>query len=177
MKINSIIDRYSGPTPGGKRGEAAASSSEMPLEGFEPVIEAGDAKAMALREILSKYDVTDITPREFSAMLQEMHKEGLISDDLFKQLSLIRGELDRAGIDADDSIDLPAFYEKQLMTLRLNSTLAFGRTDESDADDSGTGISGTEAGGKKDVEERLGWLRKMAVAQDSADMVGLNAVA
>lgn len=167
MKINSIIDRYSGPTPGGKRGEAAASSSSMPLEGFEPVIEAGDAKALALREILSKYDVTDITPRELSAMLQELHKEGLISDDLFKQLSLIRGELDRAGIDADESVDLPVFYEKQLMTLRLDSMLALGPVEENPA----------EAGGKKDIEQRLGWLRKMATAQESADMVGLNAVA
>ena len=161
------MNRYSGPTPGEKRGEASASNSTMPMEGFEPVFEPGDAKGVALRDILSKYDVTEITPREFSCMLQEMHKEGLISDDLFKQLSLVRGDLDRAGIDSDDSVDLTAFYEKQLVALSLDSMLTPDRTAESDA----------APGGRKDVEQRLGWLRKMAAAQESADMVGLNAVA
>lgn len=171
MQINSIMNRYSDPTAGGRRGEAAESASLGSLEGFEPTFEPGDAKTLALREILSEYDVTDITPREFSSMIHQMHKEGLISDDLFGQLSLVRGELDRAGFDADESIDLTAFHEKQLMELRLGSMLTLGQDDKTDGDDK------PAAADRNVIQERLDWLRKMAIAQESPEMVGLNAVA
>ncbi len=167
MKINSIINRYSDPATGGRRSEAAATESALPLEGFEPVIEAGDAKSQALRGILNKYDVGDITPREFSEMMLELRKEGLISDDQFQQLSLIRGELDQAGIDADESVDLVSFYEQRLA--KMESAAAF--------DFSGDGESATDLTAKNDVAQRLAWIRKMAAAQESADILGLNAVA
>ncbi len=170
MKINTIINRYSDPTAGGKRGEAAEPGTIKPLQGFEPTFEPGDAKALSLRKILSQYDVTDITPREFSFMIHQMHKEGLISDDLFGQLSLVRGELDRAGIDADESVDLLAFHEKQLVELQLASILTLGQSDKTDEDEK---PAATDRGV---IEERLGWLRKLAVAQESPEMVGLNAV-
>ncbi len=170
MQINSVMNRYSDPTAGGKRGETAAAGTIKPLEGFEPTFEPGDAKALSLRKILSQYDVTDITPREFSAMIHQMHKEGLISDDLFGQLSLVRGELDRAGIDADESLDLLAFHEKRLVELRLESMLTLGKVDKTDEDEEPAAVD------RDAIKERLGWLRKMAVAQESPEMVGLNAV-
>lgn len=171
MQINSIMNRFSDPTTSGKRGEAAAPGPIAALEGFEPLFEPGDAKAASLREILSQYDVSDITPREFSAMIHKMHKEGLISDDLFGQLSLIRGELDRAGIGADESVDLPAFHEKQLMEIQIGSMFTLGRDEKTDGDGKAAVADRTV------IQERLDWLRKMAVAHESPEMVGLNAVA
>ncbi len=170
MQINSIMNRYSDPTPGGKRGEAVESGSIGTLEGFEPVIESGDAKTLALRKVLSEYDVTDITPREFSEMIHQLHKEGLISDDLFGQLGMVRGELDRAGIDADESVDLLAFHEKRLMDLRLESLSPLKQDDKTDGDEKSVEAE------RGIIKERLDWLSKMAVAQEAPEMVGLNAV-
>jgi len=176
VQINSIMNRYSDPMAGGKRGEATASGPITALEGFEPTFEPGDAKAASLRKILSQYDVTDITPREFSTMIHDMHKEGLISDDLFGQLSLIRGELDRAGIDADESVDLPAFHEKQLMDMRLKSMLTLGLADKTDGEKEPLATDRPLSTDRDVIKDRLDWLRKMAIAQESPEMVGLNAV-
>lgn len=168
MNISSVINRYSDPMFGSRRSEAAAKESATAmLEGFGPVVESGDAKSEALRDILNKYDVTDITPREFSEMLQELRQADLISDAQFQQLNLMRGELEQASIDADDSVDLVSFYERRLAEVQLDAMF----------NPQGSSEGETESSEKIKVEQRLAWVQKMAAARDSADSVGLNAVA
>ena len=70
--------------------------------------------AAALREILSKYDVKDISPDEFSEMIQKLADKGVISQKELQDLSAVRGDLDKAGVGADESINLVEFYQQRI---------------------------------------------------------------
>ena len=43
-----------------------------------------------LREILTRYDVTNISPSEFSEMIRKLHEAGALTDQEFQELSLIQ---------------------------------------------------------------------------------------
>ncbi len=84
-------------------GKAAAAAQSM----------APTATA-AMRGILSQYDMTDITPNDFSKLIQQMSQKGAISPKDVQELSSIRFDLENSGVNSDESVNLLEFYQKQI---------------------------------------------------------------
>lgn len=117
-------------------------------------------------DILARYDLTDITPREFSQLLDDLHQSGLLTDEQFRELSEIRKDLASADVLPQEKIDLLDFYRRLLEKAdRLASGDAQGATARQVAD----------------WRRRLDWLEKLAAAQSeiaaaSPDSDGVFAV-
>jgi len=122
----------------------------------------------AFREILARYDVTDISPREFSDMIRKLHEAGALTGQQFQELSLIRVDLDLDGVDPDESLNLVEFYADKLSELRQS---------QDDSEDLGGSVSANQPAQLAPVERRLEWVAKFAAIQADSDHVGLNALA
>ncbi|GEM_PF-3554538 len=101
-------------------------------------------------EILGRYDLTDITPREFSQLLDELHQAGLLTDEQFRELNEIRKDLASADVLPQEKIDLLDFYRQLLDQAKT-----------ADGADNDAGNLQRIA----DWQRRLGWLEKLASAQ------------
>ena len=58
--------------------EASEPASAGSLSVPKPQLEPPPGATAALRQILARYDVTQISPRQFSQMLQELRKTGAL---------------------------------------------------------------------------------------------------
>ena len=130
---------------------------------------AASARATSvLREIAAEYDVTNISPREFSQMIGKLHEAGALSDREFQDLSQIRIDLDLQGVDPDETLNLVDFYLSKLQELHPSP-------------DDSAGAGGSVAAGQLpqavSVERRLAWLEKFAAIQAGPDRAGLDALA
>ena len=67
-----------------------------------------------MRQILSSYDMTNISPNDFSKAVQQLSQKGALSPQDVQQLSSIRANLDSAGLNPDEPVNLLAFYQQQL---------------------------------------------------------------
>jgi len=155
MQIGSVSSGYSDPL----RSKAAEVFEALAgKQGAEPQGPGGASLASitAARDVLQKYDVTDITPTQFSSMVQELFEAGVINDRDLGQLATIRLELDAEGFDADDSIDLLEFYQDKVEDLARQT-------------------SGT-ADAPAAIRQRLDWIQKFAMVQENPFAVGLNEV-
>ncbi len=100
---------------------APAPAGAAPAPAANQAAAAGSSLA-AMREILAKYDVTDISPADFSKLIQSLYDKGAISKKDLQDLSAVRADLDKAGVDPDTSIDLLDFYRKQVAKTQRNSS-------------------------------------------------------
>lgn len=67
-----------------------------------------------LRDILAHYDMKNISPREFSELVQKLKESGAISETDYQELALVRLELDQQGIDPDGPLDLVKHLQERL---------------------------------------------------------------
>ena len=163
MQINSVTAGYSDPKALG-RGEPVpegignrVGSSAGPLG--QSLVKPGGPAA----EILGQYDVSDISAEEFSEMIQKLYRAGAITENEFRQLAAIRGDLDAAGFDADESTNLLEFYGVKISQLQRQGKNA---NDPSSAQ--------KQLG---ELVQRLDWLEKFALIQAAPETLGLDAVA
>jgi len=166
MHITGLARGYPDPAAPAKRNQpletAAARPSETPSSQTAPAT----ASAAVLRQIVARYDVTDISPREFSEMVHQLHQAGALTDQQFQELSLIRLDLDLDGADPDESLDLLDFYADKLRDLR--------EMIEDLRDD----LHPTSAGappGIASVESRFAWIQKFALIQSGPDAIAWDA--
>ena len=123
----------------------------------------------AMREILSKYDMTDITPNDFSKLIQQMSQKGAISPKDAQELSSIRVDLENAGVNSDESVNLLEFYQKQIVKAQAAAA---------QSPNSGAAKANVDA-----LVGRLNWLQKFAAVSppgtqsSSSSSSGVNAVA
>lgn len=119
----------------------------------------------AMREILSHYDMTDITPNDFSKLIQQLSDKGTISQKDVQELSSIRVDLENAGISSDDSVNLLDFYQQRIAKVQEQSAQ-----------------SPDPAAAKPTIDAlvgRLNWIQRLAAVQQGAQgaQSGVNAVA
>lgn len=131
-----------------------------------PVSPAADDTA--LREILARYDVTDISPREFSEMIRKLHEAGTLTDEQFQELSLIRVDLDLDCLDPDEALNLVEFYADKLSELRQS---------QDDLEELSGSLSANQPPQLAPTQRRLEWMAKFAAIQSDSDHVGLDALA
>jgi len=142
------------PAPRSSRGE---SNSQSPVS--EPV-------AQALRKIAARYDVTQITPRQFARMLEELQTTQALSETDLQQLGQVLFDLSEEGIDLDETVDLVQFYTKKLDKLQ-DSLEAMGGTEEAFRQ-----IAPTLAG----LQKRLDWISRLALLHSAPEIAGVNLV-
>ena len=167
MRVNNVFAGYSNPTALGKRNEtneaAIGATGKSPGASGVP----GSEAATALGDILAQYDVTAISPAQFSEMIQKLYQAGAISERELQELSLIRLDLYVSEAPADEPIDLLDFYTDKLEDLQ--DSLG---DPEADADMLTTGDPSLST-----LRNRLAWIEKFAIAQSAPDAIGLNALA
>ena len=151
----------------GKLGQPQEAAQAQLLQA--PAAAAGPVGATSvLQEILAEYDVTSISPREFSEMIRELHEAGALADEEFQDLSLIRVDLDLQRIDPDETLNLVDFYLTKLRELHCS-------VDGSDS--AGGSLAAGPLPQVASVERRLQWLEKFAAIQAGPDGAGMNALA
>ena len=155
MQISQLLAGYPDQASTGKRNDRVETDGSHSVDHPQPPTLSNGLTAM-LREIAARYNVTEITPREFSDMLDALHQAGALDDEQLQQLSRVRIDLDLENIDSDEEVDLVDFYADKLDELMRAEE--GGRSPE---------------GGR--TEQLLGWMEKFAVVQSSADVLGLDA--
>ena len=116
----------------------------------------------AMRDIVSRYDMTDITPNDFSSMIQQLYAKGAVSAKDMQDLSSIRTDLEAAGVGADQSVNLQEFYEQQLGKAK---TAAAQSPDPA------------AAANVQAIAARMTWVQKFAAVRQEDTSAGMNAVA
>ena len=166
MQINTLSSRYLGlPTVRqGNDGAEPAQSNQSETAAAET---NSSATSSTFRQILSQYDISSITPRQFSEMLQKLHQSGSMSDQQYQSLSQIRTDLDANGVQPDEEVDLVKFYSQKLNKAQNTTATA------------PTNISSLSAGQPQSpsaIQQRLDWLRKVSTIQ-SDPTAGINSLA
>jgi hypothetical protein len=162
MQISNILGGHPDPTKVSKRGEPLEAAGARALQAAEASASGAAAGKTTLREILAKYDVTHISPGEFSEMVQKLYKAGTISEGEYQELSGIRSDLESAGIRPDEQINLREFYASKLQQLQREAT-APG--------------DGTTQQQLAPVARRRDWIEKFALMQANPAATGVDAVA
>lgn len=157
MQIQNILSGYTDPTT--KRPAEHLDAVAGRVAGETGKAEPGPSLSTsgAARHVLEKYDVTEITPKQLSEMVQRLFEAGVITQQEFDQLAAIRLDLDTAGIDSDESVDLLQFYRDKIDEVHRQSEQAAATPDV--------------------LRNRLDWIEKFALVQASPGAFGLDAVA
>ena len=101
MQISSILRGHSDPAALEKREQANRPLTQPSILSAQTSGPTAVEASSSLAKIVSRYDVTDISPREFSQMVQKLYEAQLISLDELQQLAAIRHDLDVDELDVD----------------------------------------------------------------------------
>ena len=166
MQINTLSSRYLG-LPTVRQGNEAVESAQSTLAETATAEANSAAASSTFRQILSQYDVSSITPRQFSEMLQKLHQSGTMSDQQYQSLSQIRTDLDASGVQPDQEVDLVKFYSQKVNAAPNAAAAAQTQTGSSPAGQSQSPSA---------IQQRLEWLRKVSTIQ-SDPTTGINSLA
>ncbi len=158
MQISGLSVGYTDSGSVGRRSEVLGVLAGKANEQAAPP--AGDSNATMglLAVVVSQYDLTDITPRDFSEMLRELRDAGAITEADYGQLAQIRLDMDAENLDPDEPVDLLEFYRK-----------AVDRNQQDSGSDKSSPVLAA-------MERRLEWLEKVAILQESPEAAGMNAL-
>ncbi len=161
MQVNNVSGGYSDPTAHGRQAELLEAIGKQPSS-TQSIGSSVNRPMMEMANILSRYDVTDISPAEFSQMVQKLFDSGTISERELQELAAIRHDLDVEGVDPDDSLDLLEFFAQKIKKTQYEL---------SDQD-------GPRAGQVllRPLLGHMQWLEKFALVQSSPEAVGLDAM-
>lgn len=150
----------------GKRSQTDETGRSRP--GETPATATSTPSTAAIREIAARYDLTCISPQEFSEMIRRLHEAGALTDQEFQELSQIRVDLDQEHVDPDKSLNLIEFYLARLRKLGgpIEGMLCAGESTPA-------GASSEAAAARR----RLQWLEKFAAIQAAPERFGLDAQA
>ncbi len=160
MQISNVISGLADPTTWGKKSETALNTGASATKLIDSQVQASPAAQKASVEILRQYDVTNITPEAFSQLVQKLYKAGAISEKDFQELSAVRADLEKAGVESNESVNMLEFYSDKLGKAQKNlgSTLDEAARQQSLGPDL----------------RRLDWMQKFAMIQANPDAAGLD---
>jgi hypothetical protein len=168
MDIAGIWQSLRGAAP-----SEVASQAEKSTEALAPPRSERNAATLSpeaqekLRDILARYDVTNISPRDFSQLIAELKESGAIGDADQEVLAQVRLELDRGGLDPDELVDLTQILEQKLQTQERD----LRRQEEKQ----GAPIDRSAA--LHETLRQIDWISKFALLHRAGDYQPLNAVA
>ena len=138
------VDKTAAPSTG------ASSASSPPTDGMP--------------QVLGEYDVSNISPRAFSDMLQKLRQAGSLSERDFQELSSIRLDLEHDGADPDQRVNLVDRYAKKLAAIRQQR------------DASPAAVAARQAT-EATLQRQLDWLQKFAQLHTGASPSGFDTLA
>jgi len=148
----------------GRRSEPAQPAADKPPTAPTGTSSATSPPSDSMRQILAEYDVTNISPRAFSDLLQKLRQAGSLSEKDFQELSSIRLDLEHEGADPDQRVNLVERYAKKLSSIR----------DQHDANAaSDAARQATEAS----LQRQLEWLRKVAQVRSGTGPAAFDTLA
>jgi len=159
MKIANIIAGLTDSKAASKRAETIELAGGKPSQAQWPD-GLNPATAAALGETLGGFDVTAITPEEFSVLVQRLYKAGVIGQEDYRLLAAVRADLHADGIRPDERINLIDFYTRKLRRLQ-------DRIDQLDP---------AEQQQLAAITRRLDWVQKLAAMRQSPQGFGLAVV-
>jgi hypothetical protein len=150
----------------GKRSQTDETGRSQP--GEMPATAFGAAAPTAVQDIAARYDLTRISPQEFSEMIRRLYEAGALTDQQYQELSQIRVDLDQEHVDPDETLNLIQFYLAKLRKLQgpMEGMLSVGK--------STAAVASSEVAA---AERRLQWLQKFAAIQTAPERFGLDAEA
>ena len=157
MQIQSVLSGYTDPTTKRQTELIDAVTGRMVGEGGKSEASASLSVTDTARDILDNYDVTEITPSQFTEMIQRLFDAGAITQQEFEQLATIRLDMDSAGIDPNESVDLLQFYRDKVDQAQRQNSAA----------------EGVPAA----LIQRLDWIEKFAMIQGDSDSLGIDTFA
>jgi hypothetical protein len=144
---------------GAKAAVGAAAASANPATTSPANAPASDA----MRQAVAGYDVTNISPRAYSEMLQKLRQANTLSEKDYQDLSSIRADLDRDGVNPDQPVNLVDLYTKKLAGIRGQS--AAGQP------------TAAQQAAATSSQRQLDWLQKFARLHSGQVSTGLDTVA
>lgn len=160
MKIGNIFGGQADPALLSKRTEATEAAATVPTKAVTAGAADSTPSAM-LREILAKYDVSNVTPADFSQMIQKLYQAGALSPQEYQDLGAIRTDLDATGHAPDEPVNLLEIYRDKV------------KRAQREADDADPAARPQLA----PLLGRLDWLEKFSAMHAQPDSIGLSAVA
>jgi hypothetical protein len=161
MQISNVLSGFTDAAKlGGKKAENAAESLLKILKPGDATAQTSSSSKAALNEIIKQYDVTDITPADFSKMISKLHEAGAITDQEFQELSSIRTELESEGLDSDHSVNLVELYGDKVKKLQLT-----GETSVPDKQKLAPAM------------HKLDWLQKFSLLHANPESTGIDMAA
>jgi hypothetical protein len=160
MKVPNILSGMSDLASRAKRTDSDAATAAGATAAANSAVPPTAAAAM--REIVSRYDMTDITPNDFSSMIQQLYAKGAVSAKDMQDLSSIRADLEAAGVTADQSVNLQEFYQQRLGKAKA---------------DAAQSPDPAAAANIQSLAARMTWVQKFAAVRQAGDTAGVNAVA
>jgi len=154
MQIGNILTQQQGAkawSSSAQGFEAAAKRGLNVLLGRTASAESGSA----VGQIVAQYDVSDITPCEFSEMVDKLRNTSALGDSDIRDLLQIRADLDCGGIGADEKVNLLTYCQQRYDSQNAN------------ADSSETAAA---------LQRRLNWVQKLATMHEASDSVGIDAL-
>ena len=161
MNVKPIgINGYADPTAAGYAIDSKNEKGTTTVETLLEKLQSPSTDSKALRDIADDYDIQSIKPQELSEMLGRLHESGVITDDEYQMLGQLRVELEEAGYEADEPVDLIRFCEAKLKEIEEK---------QEDAQK-------VPENAQKNTQAQLAWLQKMAIIQENPESVGINAL-
>jgi hypothetical protein len=170
MQIGSVLSRQSGTTTSGKWPEpkSVLSAAGRAVDALRSRSGGLPGTNPAVGLIMSQYDVTHITPQKYSEMVQRLHSSGALADSEFRDLAQVRMDLDAAGADPEEPVNLVDLY-----TQKVNAAQA---QLQARAKDAGTAEQASLRQNMAGLQRRLDWLQKLSTIHGAPDSLGLDAV-
>lgn len=167
MQINGLL-RSTAPSAVSSGGDTVASATGGSGSGS-----SGPPQKVSstFREILSRFDMKNISPREFTEMIQSLHSSGAITEEQYRELSLIRLELDEAKVDPNEQIDLLDFYGQRMAEQQKEFERLAKRAERNP--EIATNLESSLSG----MTRRLEWVQKFAAINTRTDVGSLDAMA
>lgn len=120
------------------------------------------ASSAAFRQVVSQYNIHEISPSQFSAMIQQLSSAGAISASDQQALTQMRSVMDASGASPDEPLDLVQFFQSNAKTA---------------ASSSGSNSSpANTAAANSTAQQQLAWAQKLAAIQSSSASSGQQGV-
>ncbi|MGW8258489.1 MAG: hypothetical protein ACWGMZ_13465 [Thermoguttaceae bacterium] len=163
MQISNILSSLADPAGWGKKNNVSTLSGAAAANSIDDKAQTNPAAAKAAVEILRNYNVKNITPEEFSQMIQKLQQAGVLSEKDVQDLAAVRVDLQNARIEPDESVDLLEFYTRKIDKAQQNLE---------DGTDNANAVQSMAP-----YLQRLEWLQKFATIHDNPEAGGLDLAA
>lgn len=146
----------------GAKAETAAGSALSVLKPGDAASQPSATARTAMNDIMKQYDVTKITPEDFSKMITQLHDANAISNQDFQELSSIRADLENQGVPSSQPVNLVQLYGDQLKQVQQQ----MGDTPDAESLQK-----------LAPVMRKLDWMQKFALLHSNPDAAGIDVAA